>query len=105
MANNRTFLCCTRCGEDPNIGLDVCLFPLFKYYPLTGWYLDIERTDAAKVAWVDRLAAWLEAHTHETLFGQFLMFYEGDIDEVAQSKQEILAALQAQARAQALEGE
>lgn len=58
MANNRIALVCTYCPA----GSRHSRFPLFKYYPSQGWYINRE---------ADRLAmfgpdvnAWLDQHRH-----------------------------------------
>ena len=59
MANNRLRLRCTTCGS---------LFPVIKYYPSTGWY--INRGLVGVLRFGPSLNRWLDDHRHaKTLFG------------------------------------
>jgi hypothetical protein len=55
VANNRVYLICREHPDDP--------FYLAKYFPRSGWYNSGFNND-----WMERLKAWLGAHSHEDLF-------------------------------------
>lgn len=58
MANNRMRLVCRACQES---------FPLAKYYPSEGWY--INREDSQLAQFGSDLSLWLDQHKHYSVFG------------------------------------
>ena len=64
MANNRLYLVCTICLNDPNTTWKDCFLPLAGYFPTPGW----ELFDSFS----KRAPGWLFGHRHGGLLGEFL---------------------------------
>lgn len=104
MANNRLYLICIKCLQDPEKDLSECIFFMFKYYPNTGWYINVDENDnERKVKWVDETAAFLDKHKHdmefssweEGMYGEFISIFEGQFDPIAMDKRRISDVLKA----------
>lgn len=98
MANNRLYLCCIKCLQDPNKELSDCIFFMFKYYPKTGWYINVDDKDNdRKIKWVDDTNTFLDNHKHnneydswkEGMYGEFISIFEGQFDPMAVDKRRI----------------
>ena len=91
MANNRMYLCCTVCCEDPEKTFDDCLFFLAKYYPREGWYARVD------TSLDERIDAWFVKHIHGTLFGDYIRVLTEqqmvDLDEFIRDKRDIVQRL------------
>src|SRR5689334_15016680 len=103
MANNRIYLCCIKCLQDETKELSGCIFFMFKYYPNTGWYINVDETDnERKVKWIDDTAKFLDQHKHhnefdsweEGMYGEFISIFEGQFDPMAVDKRRISEVIQ-----------
>jgi len=75
MANNRLYLCCTICADDPEKSFDEACRYFLKYYPSSGWYVPSEmvrKPDGVEVSRITSLNEWLDTHKHGTMYGQYL---------------------------------
>ena len=65
--------------------------PRHEVLPQSGWCIS---TDDGQ-QWVTDMNDWLSQHTHGDLWGRWIWMFEGDFDEAAQQKQEIVSAIAA----------
>lgn len=65
MANNRLYLVCTICLDDPNTTCEECFLLLAAYFPRQGWELFY--------SFPARAGGWLDGHRHGGLCGDFLL--------------------------------
>lgn len=80
MANNRMQLVCTTCRAE-NEPLDVVRFPLWKYYPSQGWYINRDAEGIARFG--DDVNRWLDQHIHGSMWGtDIIVEYETAPKEV-----------------------
>ena len=103
MANNRLYLCCIKCINNPDKDVSECIFFMFKYYPNTGWYINIDNTDERKIKWIDDTTKFLDQHHHdgefdsweEGMYGRFISIFEHQFDVMAMEKERIIDILKA----------
>lgn len=99
MANNRAYLVCIECLQDPEVidlwGDNGCLIMMFKYYPNTGWYINVGNELKEKAAWVDKTNEFLDKHKHPSMYGEHLLIFEGELNSPKEiAKREILDKFQ-----------
>ena len=97
MANNRLYLCCIKCLQDETKELSDCIFFMFKYYPITGWYINTNRNDddnKKKIEFFDKIAQFLDTHDHKSMFGEFISIFGTQFDSVFINKQTINEIIQ-----------